>query len=527
MMIQNAALDDDLSIYINQDELNKFPSESRPLDSEPLTNLDCLTINGDSDSLSLNDNDQNAAGLESAWPGVYIDQHQFVSKQFYTFNKLSHELMIDCILAKRNATAEEIRNVTPVSMLDSWRSTWNDRSEETGFATAWKRIQEKLDVHVDRMNGNKFLCFKSNLNRFIPYFEQWLDIVIKFHCEGDSRHLSIKRTIERIRTMWTTNEKFYGVPESFIRVCVNMCPMCCDSSSGLAPVSKRRKVEYRETIDVPVKEVEKTLQELAEKYKAVLCVKQKYIRRSPFVAEVKDYVCDRAGEPMLSNMKDSTKSKKCGCNFRIRVIVPVVECNEEGKAFVCQDEGVAQFKLYAVHSGHETGELDENASIKDTVIGNGDGLLMDQNVGNGAGEEEEESSGIMATDFENLQHSLSSCLKELKSEAELIEGNLGKLPSELLGSATQAAFEALSALRSWKEHGSKQHLDDVLVGGAGSEEWVHDQMISGDIKPAELIEDNGHSFGRTLGSSASRGQVRTDCRDMRDKSLSHALADNL
>lgn len=507
-MNQNTIFEDDLDIYFNEEELNKFPSEYPPLNSEPFANHD----SGDSVSLSGTGNSEPFAAVwrngQQAWAGFYIDPQQFVSNQFYTFNKSSHDLMINCILAGRKATQEEIRNVSPEHVLDTWRNAWKDRNEDTAFVTAWKRIQEKMDVHVDSESGNKFLFFKTNSGRFVPFIEQWFDIVMQFHCEGDSRHLGFKDTVEGVRTMWTVNAKYYGIPESFIRVCVNKCPICCDPSSGLAPVIKRRKFEFTETIHVPVKEVETRLQELAEKYKVVLCVKQKYVRHSPYVAEVKDYACDRAGERTTKNVKDSTKSKRCGCNFRIKVIVPVVERIEEGKpkAFVFKDEGFAEFKLYAVHSGHETGELDGNARIMHSVSGNEDGVLMDQNVGNGTREEEKES----------LQHSLSGYLKELKSDAEWIEAKFGNIPLELLGSATQAAFEALYTLRSWKEHVSKQHFDDVLVGGTDSVNWVHDQTISGDLKPAELIKDNGNSFGGTLGNSASRGQVRTDCRDMRD-----------
>lgn len=101
-----------------------------------------------------------------------------------------------------------------------------------------------------------------------------------------------------------------------------------------------------------------------------------------------------------------------------------------------------------MHSGHEPGDLDEKARNMHRVIGDEGGFLMDQNVGRGMREEEEESSGRLVTVSGNLKHSLLSHLKELKSTAELLEGNVEKMPSDMLASAAQAAFEAVDKFRS-------------------------------------------------------------------------------
>lgn len=91
---------------------------------------------------------------------------------------------------------------------------------------------------------------------------------------------------------------------------------------------------------------------------------------------------------------------------------------------------------------------------------------------------------------------------------------LRKMPLELLGSVSRDLSETLNKLRSLREHGyssvgllpAKQHSNDLLVGGTELEYWGgHDQMIYGDCRDAEVIEDDENSFGRTLGDVASWG----------------------
>ncbi|KAK6142902.1 hypothetical protein DH2020_023250 [Rehmannia glutinosa] len=226
-------------------------------------------------------------------PPLCISPEPHISSQFYTFNKESHALMIQCLIEGRLATPEEIRGATPPPLLSSWRSVWKDRNEDTAYLTAWKRIQDKLTVHVSESaacitgNNSHFLCFKNNSSQYVSHVDQWQDIVMSFHSDADFKHLGLKETIERIKQVWTVGAKFYGIPESYIRTCVAACPVCSDESSGCAPRSKRRRFEYTESFDVPAKEVPVKLQQLAAKHKVVLCIRQKYIRYKPFMAEVK------------------------------------------------------------------------------------------------------------------------------------------------------------------------------------------------------------------------------------------------
>ncbi|GMP42994.1 hypothetical protein CsSME_00012538 [Camellia sinensis var. sinensis] len=458
----------------------------------------------------------------------YINPSPHVSTQFYTFNTESHALMIQCILESRAATADEIRAATPMPVLSSWRAVWKDRNEDTAYLTAWKRIQDKLIVHVDEPHGNQFLCFKNNSNQFVSHVNQWQDIVMRFHVDSDLKHLGLKETVERIKQSWTVGAKFYGIPESFIKVCISACPVCSSDLSGSMQRNKRRRFEYTESFDVPANEVPHRLRQLAAKHKVVLCIRQKYIRYKPFMAEVKDYACHRAGVPASSKKSKVLKrepyaSKRCGCGFRIRAIVPITNYNEKDKTFVYQEEGMAVFKLYAVHSGHEPGPLDGNARIMHRVVGHKGEYLMDQETVYGMSEEmENEGFGFMGKDKGDLQHSVLQQVQELRNVLGSLEGRIANMPIEQLGSISQDLFDAVNKLRTTGDYCSKpvgllsdkSHSDDLLVGESDLADWgdPHHEGIYGDNKDGELIEEDEDSFGRTLGDVVSWDQMRTECR---------------
>ncbi|XWS32315.1 hypothetical protein CRYUN_Cryun23aG0149200 [Craigia yunnanensis] len=460
----------------------------------------------------------------------YISPDPHISSQFYTFNTESHSLMIRCIREQRLATPAEIRAATPRSVLKSWRAVWKDRNECTAYLTAWKRIQDKLSAHVDPNSGNEFLCFKNNSNQFVSHVNQWQEIVMSFHGDADLKHLGLKETIERIKQTWTVGAKFYGIPESYIRVCVAACPVC-NASSGSASRSKRRRFEYTESFDVPAKEVPHRLQQLAAKHKVVLCIRQKYIRYKPFMAEVKDYACHRAGEPAAKKSRilkrEPYASKRCGCGFRIRAIVPIANYNEKDKTFVYQEEGMAVFKLYAVHSGHDPGPLDGNARIMHRVVGHKGGFLMDQDMVYGVSEDlDSEGFGLIGKEEGELQLAVLQQVQELRAEIGLLEGRICKIPHQFLGSVSRELFEILSKVRSLGGEGPKSmellsdkpHSDDILVGENDLAHWSdhHHSRLYGDGKDAELIEDDEDSFGRTLGDVVPWDHMRTDCRSQKD-----------
>uniref|UniRef100_A0A2P2Q3B0 Uncharacterized protein MANES_05G044700 n=1 Tax=Rhizophora mucronata TaxID=61149 RepID=A0A2P2Q3B0_RHIMU len=476
------------------------------------------------------DGDPKTDGPGDGHKPANISPEPHISSQFYTFNAESHALMVRCILERRHATPEEIRAATPCSVLKSWRAVWKDRNEDTAYITAWKRIQEKLTAHVDPASGNEFLCFKNNSQQFVSHINQWQDIVMRFHGDADLKHLGLRETIERIKQEWTVGAKFYGIPESYIRVCVAACPVC-SSSEGSVSRNKRRRFEYTESFDVPAKEVPNKLQQLAAKHKVVLCIRQKYIRYKPFMAEVKDYACHRAGEPVAKKSRmlkrEPYASKRCGCGFRIRAIVPITNYNEKDKTFVYQEEGMAVFKLYAVHSGHEPGPLDGNARIMHRVVGHKGSFMMDPDIDYGVREElDNEGFGLTEKDDGELRLSVLQQVNDLRAEIGLLEGRLRKIPSEFLGSVSQELLDIVNKIRNIGEESSrttellshKPHPDDVLMVENDLAHWGdhHHDRIYGNGKETELIEDDEDSFGQSLGDVVPWEHIRTECRSEKD-----------
>ncbi|XP_077235564.1 uncharacterized protein LOC143877412 [Tasmannia lanceolata] len=470
-------------------------------------------------------------------PQAHISPDPYISSQFYTFNPDSHSLMVRCILERRLATPDEIRLATPRPVLKSWRSVWKDRNEDTAYLTAWKRIQDKLNAHIDE-SGNQILFFKNNPNQYVSHINQWQDIVMAFHGDADLKHLGLKETVDRIKQVWTVGAKFYGIPESFIRVCVASCPVCSDASGSGVQRSKRRRFEYTESFEVPAKEVPDRLQHLAAKHKVVLCIRQKYIRYKPFMAEVKDYACHRAGEPAAKKSKilkrEPYASKRCGCGFRIRAIVPIANYNEKDKTFVYQDEGMAVFKLYAVHSGHEPGPLDGNARIIHRVVGHKGGIGMDQDMVYGINEDlETDGFGLLGKDEGISQGTVSHQIQEIRVELAVIEGRIMKMPQGVLSSLSRELSDIVNRIRNVGEDASRpvemlldnQHSDEVLVdtelGHWGN---PHHDRLYGDGKDAELIEEVD-TFEHSLGGVVPWGTMRAECGDRKALMSSNCKSD--
>ncbi|KAM6584652.1 hypothetical protein CsatB_011654 [Cannabis sativa] len=522
--------DDDPSSSFSLPEIVIFRSSSSS-SSPSHSSADDIDDVSNHPNTNPNSTNSNQNGFpQHQQPPLNISPERHISSQFYTFNTESHSLMIRCLLERRLATPAEIRDATPLPVLKSWRAVWKDRNEDTAYLTAWKRIQDKLSAHVDQ-NGNEFLCFKNNTQQFVSHVNQWQDIVMSFHGDTDMKHLGLKETIDRIKQVWTVGAKFYGIPESYIRVCVAACPVCSSASSGGTGRNKRRRFEYTESFDVPAKEVPHRLQQLAAKHKVVLCIRQKYIRYKPFMAEVKDYACHRAGEPVAKKSKilkrEPYASKRCGCGFRIRAIVPIANYNEKDKTFVYQEEGMAVFKLYAVHSGHEPGPLDGNARIMHRVVGHKGGFLLDQDTVYGVNEDmENEGFGLIGKDEGNFHLSVLQQVHELKTEVGFLEAKIGKMPRELLCSVSRDLFDIVSRVRRIGQENlkpigflqDKPHPDDVLVGEDDLAHWSdhHHERIYGNGKDTELIDDDEESFERTLEDVVSWDQLRTDCRNQKD-----------
>ncbi|KAL6867469.1 hypothetical protein ACP4OV_015493 [Aristida adscensionis] len=476
-----------------------------------------------------------------------IDPAPHVSTQFYTFSAASYGLMLRCVLAGRPASPEEVRAATSSSVLASWRAVWKDRNEDTAYLTAWKRIQDKLAASAD----GRHLHFKSNAAQRVSHVGMWRDIVSEAHADPDLlRHLALKDTIDRIKQSWTVGAKFYGIPESFIRVCVAACPVCKGAPAGLPDSAisslgrggkRRRRFEYTETLDVPARDVPRRLQQLAAKHKVVLCIRQKYIRNKPFMAEVKDYACHRAGQPTSSAgsaasssasnpdgkkmrvlKREPYQSKRCGCGFRIRAIVPIANYNEKDKSFVYQEEGTAVFKLYTVHSGHEPGPLDGNARIVHRLVGHKGAVEFDPDI---YGVSEEGDPGFSAkgdeeVDIDDSHQAVLRQVRDIKAEVLSLEGKVAKLHPEQLDSLSTELSEILHRIKKFNlESNVYQPGETVMMGneietwGAGDVSRHLDQHDGVFCKDDEMLDDDDTDFGSSLGPIVSWDRMEAECED--------------
>lgn len=351
---------------------------------------------------------------------------------------------------------------------------------------------------------------------------------MSFHVEGedaDSRHFGVRETIERVKKVWAVGAKFYGIPESYIRACVGACVACNAGGWDRAEAGrqKRRRFEYTESVEVPAKDVPNRLQQLAKKHKVVLCIRQKYIRYKPFMAEVKDYACHRAGKPTSKKSKvmkrEPYASKRCGCGFRIRAIVPISNYNEKEKTFVYDDEGMAVFKMYAVHTGHQPGPLDGNARIMHWVVGHKDGCFMDQEEEYGVNEDMD-SGALVSGEKGEFRLSVLQQVQELKTQLGLLEGKILNIPPELLGSLSQELHDIVNKVRTLGDVSKPNELvsdgvesDAMLVANGDLGHWSgsHAETLFGHGKDVDLIDDDEDSFGQTLGEVAAWDQMGADC----------------
>uniref|UniRef100_A0A0D9VRV9 Uncharacterized protein n=1 Tax=Leersia perrieri TaxID=77586 RepID=A0A0D9VRV9_9ORYZ len=527
----------------------KSPHPPAPNLTSPNPSPSSYLLHADADDEALiqipGANPSSVASFSVVLP--HIDPAPHISSQFYTFTAESHALMLRCVLAGRPAAADEVRAATPPSVLASWRAVWKDRNEDTAYLTAWKRIQDKLGASAD----GRSLHFKSNPGLRVSHVGQWRDIVSEAHADPDLlRHLGLKDTVDRIKQSWTVGAKFYGIPESFVRVCVSACAVCKAAPAGQPDFGmsspgrgkRRRRFEYTETLDVPARDVPRRLQQLAAKHKVVLCIRQKYIRHKPFMAEVKDYACHRAGVPTSSGVnatsssgsaaegkkarvlkREPYQSKRCGCGFRIRAIVPIANYNEKDKSFVYEEEGTAVFKLYAVHSGHEPGPLDGNARIVHRLVGHKGALEFDADI-YGVSEEGDPNftiKGDFDVETDDSHLGVLQQIRDLKTEIGLLEGKVGKMHPELLGSLSSELSECLQRIRKFNFDGNVCQPEETLmigneeVVGWGTADVSHhlDQHDGAFCREDEMLDDDDTDFGSSLGPIVSWDGMTTECED--------------
>ncbi|ERN06293.1 hypothetical protein AMTRI_Chr06g191750 [Amborella trichopoda] len=463
-----------------------------------------------------NDIEESDAASMSA-SDYYIDPEPYLSNQFYTFNRDSHHLMVHSIQQYQYPTPEEIKSVTPPSVLASWRTVWKDRNEDTAYTTGWKRIQDKLKANIDQF-GNELLYFKNNPNQYVPHINQWQDIAMGYHSVSELKHLGLKETIDKIKQVWTVGAKFYGIPEAFIRACLSNCRICCSDGPSSQARSKRRRFEYTDTFEIPAKEVPQKLQQLALKHKVVLCIRQKYIRYKPFMAEVKDYCCHRAGEPNMKKpgllKRKRYSSKRCGCGFRIRAIVPIKDYNQKDRTFSYEDDGKAVFKLYAVHSGHEPGPHEGSARIIHRFVAPAN-IAIEQGIVciGEEGEEGETFTVIENDEGSDIRLTVMRQIEEFKQELGCIEAKIPEFSEEMLGTLSHELCAVSQRLRSFGEVNDreelllgKQHSEEGFVNEPNSlNEWAENPECKNNSRAGSFI-DGENCFPNSCLSPRKRDQ---------------------
>ncbi|CAH8337284.1 unnamed protein product [Eruca vesicaria subsp. sativa] len=118
----------------------------------------------------------------------------------------------------------------------------------------------------------------------------------------------------------------------------------------------------------------------------------------------------------------------------------------------------AVFKMYAVHSGDEPGALDGNARIMHRLVGY-KSFLMEQDIVYGV--REDLDGGDMRF---SVLHQVQQELTQLRTELGSLEGKIGKISQEMLGSVSGDLFEKLNKIRSIGDVGVKASSNDILVG---------------------------------------------------------------
>jgi hypothetical protein len=274
----------------------------------------------------------------------------------------------------------------------------------------------------------------------------------------------------------------------------------------------------------------------------VLCIRQKYIRYKPFMAEVKDYACHRAGVPTSSSGNNASsssataseakkarglkrepyQSKRCGCGFRIRAIVPIANYNEKDKSFVYLEEGTAVFKLYAVHSGHEPGPLDGNARIVHRLVGHKGTFEFDPDIYdvNEEGDPNFTVKGDVDVDIDDSHQAVLQQVRDLRAEVVSLEGKVPKMHPELLGSLSSELSEILHRIRKFNLDGNAYQPDealmvcnDVVGWGTGDVPQHLDHHDVGFCKDDEMLDDDDTDFGSSLGPIVSWDRMAAECED--------------
>ncbi|CAM6088105.1 unnamed protein product [Calypogeia fissa] len=257
------------------------------------------------------------------------------STPFYSFTSASHQLMVSSIMACKYATAAEIVEADP--SFSEAVVPHDDMLPKSGagIECKWKVFQDRLQAQVDGC-GDYRLFFKTSPDKLIPHMGQWQEIVKTFHAY------------------------------------IASCPICNPREKGgvnspsflEGKRAKPPKFTFPVQLEIPVKVLPQKLEALAIEHKVVLRVlHSKRIAPCPFLSEVVSYICHRGQFKRLREKKERSilekrrcrASFRCGCNFRIKTLIPITNYFSETGSYDYQTDGTAIVLLNPVHFGHEPG----------------------------------------------------------------------------------------------------------------------------------------------------------------------------
>ena len=165
----------------------------------------------DSDANASSDNMEMEDLLDGnvVWSRVQaimeVDPFSFANKRFFSFDRETYNLMIACI------DDELVMDLTTLKKLKK-----HDRRGIFDLKT-WIRMKD--DMCILSIDHNiKCLHLKDVLS--IACIEDWEGIIFACHVRA---HLTLKETIEKIKSTWCTNIKRYGIPIPYVKSLVGAC----------------------------------------------------------------------------------------------------------------------------------------------------------------------------------------------------------------------------------------------------------------------------------------------------------------
>ena len=131
-------------------------------------------------------------------------------------HSLSHDFILSC---------QEILAANPIFKGSSQcHGREVDPYASDSICKRWTNLQKRY-ICTPFENGMGLLHKKNNPSRQVPWIEEWSTIVWITHV-SNGQHLSLTRTIEAIRELWSTSTMNEGLNINFVKQCIESCNSC-------------------------------------------------------------------------------------------------------------------------------------------------------------------------------------------------------------------------------------------------------------------------------------------------------------